>query len=62
MGVNGLVWVRASLPRHVIGVGKVLERADQVSGTTNTSDALQVAKDRGALGVDDIARIVEPFK
>lgn len=66
MGVNGYVWVRAGQPKHVIAVGKVLERADKVTGSDPTikesSDALQVARNRGFLSAEEIAIIVRPFK
>lgn len=66
IGVNGYVWVKAGQPKHVIAVGKVLERADKVKGSTSMSqdpiEALQVAKSRGVLSVDEIASIVRPYK
>lgn len=67
IGVNGYVWVKAGQPRHVIAVGKVLERADKVKGSASKKgqepiDALQVAKNRGLLSVDEIANIVRPYK
>lgn len=64
VGVNGHVWVRASQPKHVIAVGKVLERADKVTGSDmqDSNDALHVARNRGVLSVEEIAAIVQPFK
>jgi hypothetical protein len=54
--------VRASKAKHVIAIGKVLEGADKVKGSDSSSDALQVTKSRGVLTVEEIARIVEPFR
>lgn len=66
VGVNGYIWVRAGSPRHVIAVGKVLERADRIAGHTSSSgdspSALQITKNRGLLSIEEITSIVEPYK
>lgn len=77
IGVNGYVWVRAKNVKHVIAVGKVLERADaaamneptlsaQESATSSTEEesrvALEIVKQRGVLDARTISQIVDPFK
>ncbi|PWN35832.1 uncharacterized protein FA14DRAFT_134220 [Meira miltonrushii] len=77
IGVNGYVWVRAKNVKHVIAVGKVLERADadalneptlaaQEGATGSTEEeskvALEIVKQRGVLDAKTISQIVDPFK
>lgn len=64
IGVNGFVWVRAQKAQHVIAMGKVLEQADLSAARepAGGKDALEMAKVRGALNANLIAKIVEPFK
>lgn len=60
------MWVCAGHPKHVIAIGKVLERADKEKGSdpasNASSDALQVARNRGILSAEEIAALVRPFK
>ena len=77
IGVNGYVWVRAKNVKHVIAVGKVLERADadamneptlaaQEAIASSTDEegkvALDIVKQRGVLDARIISQIVDPFK
>ncbi|MCO5549667.1 hypothetical protein L7F22_003140 [Adiantum nelumboides] len=77
IGVNGYIWVRAKNVKHVIAVGKVLERADSVAmneptlaaqeAATSLTDeeskvALDIVKQRGVLDAKTISQIVDPFK
>lgn len=40
IGQNGAIWARATEPKHIIAIGKVLEAADQVA-TAHHSGAEQ---------------------
>ena len=71
VGHNGLVWVRAAHPKHVIAVNKVLQHADQHQHishhSSSSSDNMQehidlhanhIAASRGALDPQTIKTLV----
>ena len=65
IGLNGIVWIRADKPQHLIALQRLLTAADgvvaQPSAGLEDLTAQQYIKRRGRIGKPQIETIIKPF-